>query len=79
MTISKKAFRSSLVKSAIDRDGRFEIVIKGVKALIEKRSKKYEITRTEGNEKPDFWVYRRERIALDRFDELMVSLSRRRT
>lgn len=78
MKIQPKAFRSASVKDALERDGRCTVEFKGGTLTIAERSGKYEITLRDGDEKPDFWHYRRERIALDRFNELCDSLSRRR-
>lgn len=66
------------VREALRKDGRFSRTIRGIQATIELRGKKYWITIHEG-EKPPFWTYRRESIALDRFEEQCDMLNRRKS
>ncbi len=66
------------VREALSKNDRFARTIRGIKVTIENRGKKFWITVHEG-EKPAFWTYRLERIALDRFEEQCDILKRRRT
>lgn len=65
------------VKAELKKYGRFTVAMRGVTATIRLTAGQYEIIVQKHGFSSDYWTYRRESIALDRFAEKCSNLRRR--
>ena len=65
-----------VVKKALDKKKLYSMSCGGIKLVISMVEKEFWIKLIEKGEKPKLWIYRREHIALNRFEEQAISLRR---
>ncbi len=64
------------IKESLTRNGSYSKTIGGIRLELSKQGKEFWIKLIEKGQKPRLWIYRREHIALDRFQEQASGLRR---